>query len=282
MNGYVPPHDPTGQAALYGPPPWRFAGRSITVLASCDAAGVAALTPAPLRPWGEPVVRFSVHQLMCDLGHGWDWAQAHPEAACFREAVVGIAVEHEGRVGFWDPFLWTDSDAELAVGRELYGWPQRLGRIDLTPPHPIRGWQPGDLATGLVSRLGRPVLDLSVRLAQPGPPEVPQPAFEGFFLQRTLPDPTDGSRVQELFFARMAEVTVTGIHSGPATLALYAPELAVLRPTEALAGQVHAVSWIKQSAERLVRHTAKSGDESWAQMTLSEQLHLLDGDPRYI
>lgn len=251
MRGFVAPHDPTGAASLYGPPPWQFAGRSITVLARCDPAGVAALTPGPLRPTGDPVVRFSVHQLMCDLGHGWAWAQAHPEESCFREAVVGIAVEHGGRTGFWDPFLWTDSDAELAVGRELYGWPQRLGRIDLTPPHPIHGWRDGDRATGLVSRLGRPVLELGVVLERDGPPDVAQPPFVGFFLQRTIPDPADGTRMQELFFAAMADVTLAGIRSGPATLALHAPELAVLGQPVALAGQVHAVSWTKQGAERL-------------------------------
>lgn len=251
MKGLVAPRDPTGLAGLYAPPPWHFAGRSITVLARCDAAGVAALTPAPLRPWGEPIVRFSVHDLICDLGRGWAWAQANPAEACFREAVVGLAVEHEGRAGFWDPFLWTDSDAELAVGREFYGWPQRLGRIDLTPPHPVRGWRSGDLAAGRVSRLGAPVFALDVRLEHDGPPDLPQPAFEGFFLERTLPDPTDGSSVREVFFARMRDVELHGVRSGSATLTLAAPELAVLGSPVALAGQVHAVTWTKMLAERL-------------------------------
>ena len=78
-------------------------------------ASVRALLPAPLVPWGEPLVRFSVHALICDLGHGWAWAQAHPEASQFHESVVGIAAEHAGTIGYWDPFLWTDGDAELPV-----------------------------------------------------------------------------------------------------------------------------------------------------------------------
>lgn len=252
MKGFVTPRDPTGRAALYDAPPWHFAGRSITVLARCDAAGIAALTPAPLTPWGAPVVRFSVHDLFCDLGRGWDWAQANPAESCFRECVVGIAVAHEGRVGFWDPFLWTDSDAELAVGREFYGWPQRLGRIDMTPPHPIRGWQAGDRATGRVSRLGAPVLSLSVTLERDGPPPIEQPPFVGFFLERVLPDPTDGSCLREVFLARMQDVMLDGIRSGSAMLDLHAPELAPLGRPEPLAGQVHAVSWTKNLAERLL------------------------------
>ena len=31
MKGFVAPRDPSGLASLYGPPPWHFAGRSITV-----------------------------------------------------------------------------------------------------------------------------------------------------------------------------------------------------------------------------------------------------------
>ncbi len=240
-------------ASLYGPPPWHFAGRSITVLARCSAEGIAALTPAPLRTWHEPIVRFSVHDLVCDLGFGWDWAQANPARSCFREAVVGLAVGHAGRLGFWDPFLWTDSDAELAVGRETYGWPQRAGMISLTPPHAIHGWRNGDVAAGRVSQFGELVFSLSVRLARDGASDVPQPAFEGFFLERILPDPTDGSRLREVFFAKMADVTLADIRSGPATLALHAPELAVLGTPEPLGGQVHAVSWTKGLAERLMQ-----------------------------
>jgi acetoacetate decarboxylase len=251
--GYVAPRDPTGRASLYGPPPWQFAGRSITVLARCDPSGIAALTPTPLRPWSEPIVRFSVHDLVCDLGFGWDWAQANPARACFREAVVGLAVEHEGRLGFWDPLLWTDSDAELAVGRETYGWPQRFGSISQTPPHAVRGWRVGDLATGRVSHYGEVAFDLSVRIDRTGPTDVPQPTFEGFYLERILPDPTDGSRLREVFFAKMAAVTLSDIHSGSATLALRAPELAVFGAAEPLGGQVHAVSWTKNLAERLLR-----------------------------
>lgn len=238
-------------AGLYGAPPWRFAGRSITVLARCDAAGIAALTPVPLAPWGDAVVRFSVHDLVCDLGRGWAWAQANPAESCFREAVIGIAVEHRGRIGFWDPFLWTDSDAEMAVGREFYGWPQRLGRIDMTPPHPLLGWRDGDLAAGRVSRLGAPAFDLSVRLEREGPPDVKQPPFEGFFLERILPDPVDAARLHQVFFARMQDVTTQGIRSGPATLALHAPELAGLGAPQPLGGQVHAVSWTKALAEHV-------------------------------
>ena len=253
MKGFVAPRDPTGEASLYGPPPWHFAGRSITVLATCDPEGVAALVPAPLVPLADAAVRFSVHELICDLGRGWSWAQAHPAEARFREAVVGIAVQHAGRPGFWDPFLWTDSDAELAVGREFYGWPQRLGGIAMTAPHPIDGWRAGERATGLVTRAGEAAFRLGVTLEGPGPLAILAPPFEGFFLERVLPDPVDGSRVRDVLFARMQDVRIDDPWSGPATLDLLAAELAGLGTPRPLGGQVHAVGWTKGGAERLFR-----------------------------
>lgn len=258
MKGFVAPRDGTGQASLYGPPPWHFAGRSITVLAVCDADGIAALVPAPLVPVVDAPVRISVHELFCDLGKGREWAQAHPAEARFREAVVGIAVTCQGRVGYWDPFLWTDSDAEMAVGREFYGWPQRLGGIALTAPHPLDGWRHGDRAAGLVSRAGEAALRLDVAIEAPSPLDVASPPFAGFFLERLLPDPVDGTRVRDVLFAPMRDVRVHNAWSGAATLTLLAPELAVLGKPAPLGGQVHAIAWTKDRVERLFRETLPS------------------------
>jgi acetoacetate decarboxylase len=252
---FVAPNDPTGRAALYGKPPWQFFGRSITVFARCDPAGIAALTPAPLHPQGDPVVRFSLHDLTCDLGHGWDWAQANPAAARFREATIGIGAIHGDLTGFWDPFLWTDSDAELAVGREFYGWPQRFGSIAMGGPHSLDGWRIGDRASGLVSRHGEAAFRLAVDIAASTPADVSAPPFQGFFLERILPDPVDLSRRREVFFAAMSEVRLSDIWSGAASLTLCAPELAILGTPEPLAGQVHAVAWTKNRAQRLWSET---------------------------
>lgn len=255
MENFAAPLDPTGQAALYGPPPWRFAGRSLTVLAPCDAAAVAALVPAPLRPWGKPVVRFSVHELTCDLGFGWEYAQANPQVCRLHECVVGIAVEHEGRIGHWDPFLWTDSDAECAVGREMYGWPQRMGRMAMTAPHPMRGFVVGDIAAARVARATDQVLRLGLRVARAGELDVPQPPFVGFYTERVLPDPTGGPSVRELYFSTMEEVQVSDIWSGPATLELFAPELRPLKPGTPLGGKLNAVSWVKRHSTLVRRST---------------------------
>lgn len=254
MEGFSAPLSPDGSAAAYGPPPWRFNGRSLTVLAVCDPRAIAALVPAPLEPVGDPVVRFSIHDLVCDLGFGDEFAQRNPERCQFREAVVGIAVTDGERSGFWDPFLWCDGEAEIAVGRELYGWPQREARLSMTMPHAQRGWRIGDVAVGKVTRFHEHALTLSVEIEREGDLDVALPGWVTFFTERVLPDPTDGSVVRELFASDMEDGHAANFFSGPAMVECHAPEIAALAPHEIVGGRVNTISWTKNRS-RLVRRT---------------------------
>lgn len=261
VRGFSAPLSPDGTTAVYGPPPWRFAGRSLTVIAECDPDGVSALVPAPLRCVDGPaLVRFSIHRLICDLGFGWTFAQANPERCQFHEAVVGLAVDHDGESGFWDPFLWCDGEAEIAVGREMYGWPQREARLTLTEPNPQAGWRIGDTATGKVSRFHDPVMTLSLTIDHEGDFDLDLPAFSTFYTERVLPDPVTGRVKRETFASTMGEVVLGDTFIGDASLTLHAPELASLKPARILGGRVNTVSWTKGSARRIaVRQTDAGG-----------------------
>ncbi|MBL8835613.1 MAG: acetoacetate decarboxylase family protein [Alphaproteobacteria bacterium] len=252
-DGFTAAIDPTGHGALYGAGPWRFAGHSATVFARCDAGAVRALLPEPLEPWGEPIVRFSVHWLQCDLGFGGDFASAHPERSQFHEAVIGIAARCGERVGYWDPFLWCDSDAEIAVGREMYGWPQRAGTLALTLPHPQRGRRVGDVVVGRVGRLTQAVFEIAIEIAAAGEPDVPAPAFACFFTERVLPDPGDRSVVRELYASTMDSVVAADVFHGKASLRVAAPELLPLAPGAILGGRVNTVSWTKDRGTLIAR-----------------------------
>ena len=251
-KGIAAPLDASGKAALYGPPPWRFAGHSLTVVARCAPGGIAELLPPELEPTDEPLVRFSAHWLQCDLGFGPDFAAAHPERSQFHEAVVGVAASHLGVPGFFDPFLWCDSDAEIAVGREMYGWPQRYGSIALALPHPMRGRRGGERLSARVSQPGAPVFDLSVTTEREGPLGI-GPAFVRFYTERVLPDPARGLSVREVFASDMKDVEIANCWSGPASLNLDAPELAGLVVEEMIGGQANAVTWIKDRSTLIAR-----------------------------
>ncbi len=59
LRGFAAPLDPGGQAPLYGPPPWRFHGRMLTVFLRTDPGEFAARIPAPLRGQIDPMLRVS-------------------------------------------------------------------------------------------------------------------------------------------------------------------------------------------------------------------------------
>jgi acetoacetate decarboxylase len=166
--------------------------------------------------------------------------------------VVGIAVCHEGENGYWDPFLWCDGDAETAVGREMYGWPQRMADLSVTEPNPLTGWRVGDLATGKISRFHDPVMSLSASIDREGDLSLELPRFSIFYTERVLPDPASGVITRELFASTMAEVAVADQFSGTATLTLQAPELQALQPKRVVGGKINTVAWTKGSA----RHVA--------------------------
>lgn len=253
LAGFTAPLDPTGNAALYGAPPWHFRGRSVTVLAACDPDAVAALLPAPLEPTGDGLVRFTVHDLLCDIGLGMDYAARHPERCTVREAVVALSARHKDKHGYYDPFLYCDSDAEIAVGREMFGWPQVGAEIWLTPPDPIRGLGAGAVLAAKVSRLGRPVFDLETTLEQAGDFGPDVPAFATFYTMRVLPDPTGGPTVREVFASEMSDVQIHEPWTGSAVLRVRAPELIALKPGNATAARANAITWTKSVSRLLAR-----------------------------
>lgn len=256
LQGISAPLDPGGVGNLYGPTPWRFTGRSLSVIARCADAGVRSLIPAPLTLHGPPIVRFSVHRLICDYGFGWEWVQTHPERSQFYECVIGIVCQHGDLIGHWDPFLWSNSDAEVCVGREMFGWPHRMADLWLTEPHPQDGWRAGDRVVGRVTRYGREMLEISATLDGPGEIKVEQPPFVCFFTERALPDPAARTLTRDLFASDMEAVKAGDPWQGAkGSVRLLAPELQPLKVEAVLGAGVRTISWIKHKATLISRRT---------------------------
>lgn len=259
-DGFSAPMSPAGAHALYGPPPWHFEGWSVSVLFEFDPDAVKDLIPEPLSLWGDPICRLSVHDIICDYGFGKEFTQRNPDQAHFHEAIVGFMTEYDGIVGQWCPYSWCSTDAEFAVGREFYGWPQKLGAMSLTR-RPLAGWSAGDIVTGLVSRGNRAVYDLSVTLERKGDlkksdnlSQFPtQSRASTYFTETALPDPGAQNRVERrLVCTSMKDAKVADLWSGPAEANITAPELSFLRGAEPLGGRWHETSWIKPYPERVI------------------------------
>lgn len=251
LGGFTAPLDVTGKSSLYGPPPWHFRGRSLTVVCDCDQAAAAALVPAPLELIPGAPVRFTIHDLVCDIGFGSDFAARHPERTTVREAVVALAVHFEGVNGFYDPFLYCDSAEEISVGREMFGWPQLDASIWMTPPDAVTGVKPGHRLTGKVLRKSGPVLDISMLVDDQE--EFPEtvPAFSTFYTMRVLPDPTDLTRKVEIFQSHMSDIGIHHANFGQAELVVTAPELSVLNPAATGPARCNAIMWTKNRSRRI-------------------------------
>lgn len=255
LHGYAAPLDPQGRASLYGPPPWHFHGRMLTVFLRADAKAVAAHVPPPLAPYAKPYVRVSTYEMVCDYGLGSQFAARRPELAHFSETAVSLFVEHEGTRGNYCAFIWCDGDAEIAVGREMYGWPQLLGQIWLTRPPHGRAWREGDEIASLVSRAGRTVLEMLATVEREGDLELGLPPFLDFHTMSVLPSPERLEVERRIVRTRMQDVRLTGIWSGRAAVKFHAPELAWLVAAEVLGARTNEVAWTKPYGTIVHRET---------------------------
>lgn len=246
QRGYAAPLSPTGDASLYGAPPWHFMGRVATVYLRCDPDWIRAHVPPPLIPIVQPIVRVSVYDMSCDYGLGESFRTRHPEESSFREGGVSLFVEHEGVAGHYCAFIWCDNDAEIAVGREMYGWPQRYGQFAITRPPHRRDWRPGDVLVGRASRYGRQVFDLEMEIERSGDVDVGVPAFQNFYTMTALPSPEAGGGVTHtVVCTAMQDIRIDDLWAGRGRVVFHAPELAGLATAQPIGARLHDVAWAK-------------------------------------
>ena len=261
--GFAAPVTARGAHSLYGPPPWRFEGWSTSSVLKFDPDRVKDIVPEPLRLAGDPVCRLSLHDIICDYGFGRAFTQENPDQVNFHEAIVGLLVEHDGQLGQWCPYSWCSTDAEFAVGREYYGWPQKMGEMSLTR-RPLKGWEVGDTVTALVTRGRRAVFDMSFQIERQGDLETPgsfpdQSKAGNYFTETALPLPGEPAEIERRMVAtQMQELWVGDIWSGPATLNIVAPELEFLTDAEVIGGRWHEIGWVKPYPDRVVASRTES------------------------
>jgi len=131
-------------------PPFPFSFRSaeiLTVSYRTDPNAVARILPAPLQPRSSWVL---IHLYnMRDVDY----------LGSYGECNVMVEAELEGRVrGGFSPFLFLNSDAGLAQGREVHGQPKKYGnaRVEFR----------GDLLVGLLERNGIDVITATMAYKQ--------------------------------------------------------------------------------------------------------------------
>lgn len=189
--------------------PYRFVDREFLVISyRTDPALLAAVVPEPLLPAGD-VVRFEFIRMPDSTGFG-----------DYTESGQVIPVTFEGRSGVYVHSMYLDDDAPIAGGREIWGFPKKLGspalRVEKDTLLGVLDYGAVRIATGTMGFKHRSA-DRDAVLRSLGQPN---------WLLKIMPDVDCSPRVCELVEYRLEEVTLKGAWEGPAALQLFEHALA--------------------------------------------------------
>jgi acetoacetate decarboxylase len=166
---------PWGDARPYPPFPHPYRGvEDMVVTFEADAAGVAAYLPRGVEPVSDP----------CPAQAKVRWTPFSVHGP-YHEAYVSATVIWGGTRWRFLLLAYTDNEAPLTAGREIWGTPKKLGRI-------ARSWAGlgGGYADHMVATLERPAgmrlmtAGLSIDRALPLPEAAPLPTL----LLKLVPD----------------------------------------------------------------------------------------------
>jgi len=193
----------------YPPGPYRFINREYLIITYRSDPGLLNdLVPEPLE-LAEPCVKFEFMRMPDTTGFG-DYC----------EAGQLIPVTYRGEPGNYQQAMYLDVHAPIAGGRELWGFPKKLGAPDLA----VRGdtlvgtldYSGLRVATGTMGYKHAP-LDEALALKSLRAPT---------FLLKIIPHVDGGPRICELVRTPLSDVTVKGAWTGPAGLELFDHALA--------------------------------------------------------
>ncbi len=204
--------------------PYRFVNREFLVISyRTDTAALAALVPEPLVPAGD-VVRFEFIRMPDSTGFG-----------DYTESGQVIPVTFEGRAGVYVHSMYLDDDAPIAGGREIWGFPKKLGspklRVDKDTLLGTLDYGQSRIAVGTMGYKHRAADHAAVQqsLAQPN------------WLLKLMPDVDCSPRVCELVEYHLEDVVLKGAWEGPAALQLFEHALAPVAalPVRQVLGGLH-------------------------------------------
>lgn len=189
--------------------PYRFIDREFLIISyRTDPAALAALVPEPLRPAGD-VVRFEFIRMPDSTGFG-----------DYTESGQVIPVTFEGRSGAYVHSMYLDDDAPIAGGREIWGFPKKLGspalRVEKDTLLGTLDYGPVRIAIGTMGFKHRNA-DRQATLRALALPN---------WMLKIMPDVDCSPRVCELVEYRLEDVTLKGAWEGPAALQLFDHALA--------------------------------------------------------
>jgi len=139
-------------SGLYGKPPFEYReAKQMTVAFRTDPGVLRELVPSPLVPNEEAMMFLSSADFL-STGFGR-----------YKEAHLLTHATFEGRLVNFSIYLVLDSDVAIGAGREIWGFPKKLGRLNLN--------MKDDVVSTSVERGGCTIINAAVHLAELGTEE---------------------------------------------------------------------------------------------------------------
>jgi acetoacetate decarboxylase len=215
-----PPCSVPVSAPLYGEPPYLYrGGNSLICVFRADVHAIESLVPEPLKaaPGG--------------LVYGWQNEFHAVGLGSYHEAIVSIPVEFKGKPGQYLAYLYLDSDAPIAAGREIFGFPKKFGRFSL--------YDRENVLSRVVERGGVELIRLSAQLTRPGKEEDLAALASPLYNLKIIPSVRKGAPpdVWQLTSMTLQNVVVHRIVEGSGTVKFGespADPLSMLQPIEVL------------------------------------------------
>ncbi len=188
-------------SGLYGPPPFEYRdAEQMLVLFRTDPAVLRRLIPEPLvaDPQGRMFVAVS-HFFTSGFGH-------------YNEAtIVGLATFKRRPVNY-SLYLILDNDIAICGGREIWGFPKKLGRVELSHRDGV--------LRGTAERGGICLIEAAISLAEFGTPEELAGGSLEYVCRKLIPSVTLNAppAVCQLTSTTLTNAVVREVNKGPATL----------------------------------------------------------------
>lgn len=189
--------------SAYPPGPYRFVDREYLIITyRTDPAVLEKVIPAPLK-MTDPVVKYEFINMPDSTGFGH-----------YCESGQVIPVSFEGEAGSYVHSMYLDDHPPIAGGRELWGFPKKLGNPKLQVD---KDTLVGTLDYGSV-RVATGTMGFKHKALDPEP--VIKSLGGPNYLLKVIPHVDGTPRICELVRYSMTDINLKGAWSGPGALTL--------------------------------------------------------------
>ncbi len=187
-------------SGLYGIPPFEYRDSTMLLVQfQTDAKTLRRLVPAPLTPNRDQNMFVSIGDFMCSgIGR-------------YHEAHIFTHASYKRRLVNYSLYLILDNDVAIGAGREIWGFPKKLGRLSMT----LRD----DVVSATVERGGRNLIDVAMQLSAFAVPGELSGTAE-WVTRKRVPSVSANAppEVDQLTSTKLTNTALREVHKGPASL----------------------------------------------------------------